>query len=302
MLRGLVFRKVYLVLILILNSKVDANADVVVVDENFTLNSTENALENPEETGPYIEGDIKDDNNIYRTLSFQRNGIINPSLRWPNGIVPYIVQGSYSPQQLDIINHAFNEYHKKTCIRFKKRTIERDYIVIGNKGEGCWSSVGRMGGEQVVNLESPKCFSNYGTTIHELMHVLGFYHEQNRYERDSFVRVLEDNVKTGMMVNFQKLPFALATTFGVNYDYASVMHYRSTSFSKNGKPTLVALRSSPDASKMGQRKGFSPGDIKKINLMYKCYWKYVFIYVYVCIFIKIQQQSLITIVFVVKSY
>ncbi|XP_061399549.1 zinc metalloproteinase nas-14 [Musca vetustissima] len=266
MLKGFVFRLVCLVLISTLFSKVHA-----YTLDSVAFNLTENVLENPEETGPYLEGDIKDDNPIYRHLAFQRNGILSASMRWPHGIVPYIIRGSFSSQQLSIIHHAFNEYHKNTCIRFQRHRNEHDYVVITDKAEGCWSSVGRMGGEQVVNLESPKCFSNYGTTIHELMHVLGFYHEQNRYERDNYVRVLEDNVKAGMMANFQKLPFSSATSFGVQYDYASVMHYKSTSFSKNGKPTLIALKPSPDVAKMGQRSGFSPGDIKKINSMYKCY-------------------------------
>uniref|UniRef100_A0A1I8PTF4 Metalloendopeptidase n=1 Tax=Stomoxys calcitrans TaxID=35570 RepID=A0A1I8PTF4_STOCA len=231
-------------------------------------NSNESAMENPEETGPYIEGDIKDDGEFYRKML--RNGIMNHSLRWPKGRVPYVIKGSFTPQQLAIIGHAFNEYHRNTCIRFRQRTTEPDYVSITNSGDGCWSSVGRMGGEQVLNLQSPKCFSNYGTTIHELMHVLGFYHEQNRHERDNYVRVMGDNVKPGMMINFQKLPSTSATAFGVAYDYGSLMHYKSTSFSKNGKPTLVAVKTSPEVSKMGQRIGFSPGDIKKINSMYKC--------------------------------
>ncbi|XP_075144974.1 zinc metalloproteinase nas-1 [Haematobia irritans] len=231
-------------------------------------NITDDIMENPEETGPYLEGDINDDGEVYRKM--QRNGIMNHSLRWPNGIVPYVIRGSFSKQELAVINHAFNEYHTKTCIRFRPRTIETDFVTIKNNGDGCWSSVGRLGGEQILNLQNPKCFSNYGTTIHELMHVLGFYHEQNRYERDQYVKVISENVKSGMMINFQKLPPLSASAFGVNYDYGSLMHYKATSFSKNGKPTLVALKSSPDVSKMGQRIGFSPGDIKKINRMYKC--------------------------------
>lgn len=227
-------------------------------------------LENPEETGAFFEGDIRDGGHDL-PRSFQRNGLTALTYRWPNAIVPYEIKGSFSSQQLAVITHAFNEYHAKTCVRFRKRSNERDYVVINNAGSGCWSSVGRQGGPQEVNLESPKCFSNYGTTIHELMHALGFYHEQNRYERDSYVRVLGENVKTGMMANFQKLPFPMATAFGVGYDYASVMHYKATSFSKNGKPTLVAVTSSPDIGKMGQRNGFSDGDVRKINAMYKCF-------------------------------
>lgn len=258
----IVYRRFSLMLLLV--SFIRAHETEVV-----GFGNSEDFLENPEETGPYLEGDIIDNGELHRTL--QRNGVLSQSLRWPKGIIPYEIKGTFSSQELAIINHAFNSYHNKTCIRFRKRTTEHDYITITNTGVGCWSSVGRVGGEQVVNLESPKCFSNYGTTMHELMHVLGFFHEQNRYERDSYVRVIDGNVKSGMMVNFQKLPFSLASAFGINYDYSSVMHYKSNAFSKNGKPTLLALKSTPDVNKMGQRIGFSTGDIKKINVMYKCF-------------------------------
>ncbi|TMW53114.1 hypothetical protein DOY81_001842 [Sarcophaga bullata] len=237
-------------------------------EEMFIQDSDHEVLDNPEETGPYLEGDINGE--AIELRNPLRNGILAGSYRWPKAIIPYEIQGPFSTNDLAIITHAFNEYHAKTCVRFRKRTNEQDYVVITNKRSGCWSSVGRMGGRQEVNLESPKCFSNYGTTIHELMHALGFYHEQNRYERDAYVKVLTENIKPNMLVNFGKLPFDAASGYGVGYDYASVLHYRSTSFTKNGKPTLEALKATPEALKMGQRYGFSNGDIKKINAMYKC--------------------------------
>lgn len=262
------FKNVFILLVLIQLTVIRAVQNVTEEETAIIYDNDPEAMENPEETGPYLEGDINGEADEY--LKHLRNGIVSTSYRWPGGKVPYEIQGSFSSQQLGIITHALNEYHTKTCIRFHRRTTERDYVVITNKGSGCWSSVGRMGGRQEVNLESPKCFSNYGTTIHELMHALGFYHEQNRYERDSYVKVMAENVKSGMMQNFEKLPYSTATAYGVNYDYASVMHYKSTSFSKNGKPTLQALQKTPDVTKMGQRSGFSTGDIRKIKAMYRC--------------------------------
>lgn len=50
---------------------------------------------------------------------------------------------------MDLIERAINEYHRRTCIRFKSRTYERDYIVFTSEPTGCWSSVGRIGGRQV---------------------------------------------------------------------------------------------------------------------------------------------------------
>lgn len=46
-----------------------------------------------------------------------------------------------------------DQYHKKTCIRFKPRTDERDYISI-YPDEGCYSLVGRVGGKQPVSLDA----------------------------------------------------------------------------------------------------------------------------------------------------
>ncbi|KMZ05527.1 hatching enzyme 1.2 [Drosophila simulans] len=226
---------------------------------------------NPEELGTYHEGDILIPLS-YRDARFNgtRNGILALSSRWPGGVVPYEIKGPFTSQELGNINHAFREYHTRTCVRFKPRTTEKDYISIGSGKSGCWSSIGRLGGRQEVNLQSPNCLRTYGTPIHELMHALGFFHEQNRHERDSYVRVMKDNIKPEMMVNFEKSSSRTQYGFGVEYDYGSVMHYSPTSFTRNGQPTLKALRATSDASQMGQRKGFSAGDVRKINAMYKC--------------------------------
>lgn len=65
--------------------------------------------------------------------------------------------------------------------------------------------MGRQGGRQSVNLQGGVCLKNQiGTAIHELMHALGFTHEQNRYERDDFVHVLWENIKPGL----NKKPFS----------------------------------------------------------------------------------------------
>lgn len=54
--------------------------------------------------------------------------------------------------EMDLLERAINEYHRRTCVRFKARTYERDYIVFTNQPTGCWSSVGRIGGRQVSSL------------------------------------------------------------------------------------------------------------------------------------------------------
>lgn len=170
---------------------------------------------------------------------------------------------------MDLIEHALNEYHKQSCIYFiQRRSSDRDYISIESASTGCWSSVGRTGGKQIVNLQTPGCVKKVGTVIHELLHALGFLHEQNRDDRDSFVTINSKNIRKGYETNFAKAKPGETSAFGVRYDYGSVLHYSANSFSIDGQPTIVAKQSTNE--RMGQREGFSKKDIEKLNKMYKC--------------------------------
>lgn len=106
---------------------------------------------NPEELGSYLEGDML----IPRIDG--RNGIVQQSRRWPGGVVPYVFDSSLSYSDQNIIKAAMNEYHRSTCIRFVQRSNEADYLAFENNPTGCWSSVGKVGSRQQLNLQSPGC-------------------------------------------------------------------------------------------------------------------------------------------------
>ena len=72
-----------------------------------------------------------------------------------------------------------SHWEKQTCLRFVRHSTEHDYIVFEPGGAcGCCSFVGRKGGEQLVTL-SDHC-AVYGVVVHELGHVIGFWHEHSR--------------------------------------------------------------------------------------------------------------------------
>uniref|UniRef100_A0A0M3HHL0 Metalloendopeptidase n=1 Tax=Ascaris lumbricoides TaxID=6252 RepID=A0A0M3HHL0_ASCLU len=98
-------------------------------------------------------------------------------------------------------------------------------------------------------------------------HALGLYHEQARYDRDSHVRVLTQNIQSGYANQFSKQSQNSMVTYGVKYDYGSVMHYPSDGFSANGRDTLEALDPNYQST-IGQRTGLSFSDAKKVNLAY----------------------------------
>ena len=107
-----------------------------------------------------------------------------------------------------------------------KRSGERAYVQIINGG-GCYSSVGRMGRKQDLSLASRGCTSE-GTVAHEFIHAIGFHHEQNRPDRDKYVKINWHNIRGRMKHNFEIQRGS--KTFNVKYDGRSIMHYFSTAF------------------------------------------------------------------------
>ncbi|XP_034948724.1 zinc metalloproteinase nas-4-like [Chelonus insularis] len=236
----------------------------------------ETAGMNPEELGEYAEGDI------LFPMIMMRSGLSSTTARWPGGIIPYMISPWFDTTQYQLIMEAMEDFHRNTCIRFVPYTGDtNDYIRITAGNTGCWSSVGRIGGRQDVNLQTPGCVIKKGTVIHELMHAVGFIHEQSRYDRDDYVAIQWQNIKPGSDINFKKAAAGTTDPFGVKYDYGSVMHYSSNAFSANGRPTIIPKenkgfldffdmlqgRSKPT---LGQREGFSKLDIRKIRKMYRC--------------------------------
>ncbi|KAH8409659.1 hypothetical protein KR222_001294, partial [Zaprionus bogoriensis] len=187
---------------------------------------------NPEEMGDYFQGDI-----VLSPRITMRNGMPYPSARWPNATVPYELLGEFTEKHLATIHSAFEEFHVYTCVQFVPRTYEDDYLTIVSASTGCWANLGRRGGQQWLNLQIPSCVQRRGTIVHELNHVLGFLHEQNRAERDDYVEIQYQNISPNREKNFIKVNDTLS--FGMPYDYGSIMHYSARAFTVNGNYTLL---------------------------------------------------------------
>lgn len=100
---------------------------------------------------------------------------------------------------MDTIQQALDEYSTLTdgCIQFKELDGEDDFVFFTSLNSGCHSNVGRIGGAQEINYESPGCLTRYGTVQHEMLHALGFYHEQSETDRDDYVTINWDNITPG---------------------------------------------------------------------------------------------------------
>nr|CDJ94429.1 Peptidase M12A domain containing protein [Haemonchus contortus] len=67
-----------------------------------------------------------------RRKGARRNGVISGIKKWPNGRIPYVISGQYNERERAVLARSFQEYHKRTCVRFVARTpLDRDYLYIG---------------------------------------------------------------------------------------------------------------------------------------------------------------------------
>ncbi|XP_019962300.2 hatching enzyme 1.2-like [Paralichthys olivaceus] len=178
--------------------------------------------------------------------------------------VPVVISSKYTRTERNLIIRSLVTFHRSTCIRFVwRRWYHRNYLYFFS-GTGCWSYVGRQSRGQAVSLRKNGCLST-GTVQHEVIHALGFHHEQVRSDRDTYVRILTENISSGRETNFRKVK---TNNLGTPYDFNSVMHYSKYAFSKNGKPTILA-RSDPNLE-FGRATSMSSNDIARINKLYQC--------------------------------
>ncbi|XP_055298047.1 zinc metalloproteinase nas-4-like [Sitodiplosis mosellana] len=222
---------------------------------------------NPE-YGKWFQGDIVLTKNQKRHLRHSLgNGLIDSRSRWPKNTLIYDIGRELRGQE-KLIQDAMSEISKGSCIKFKKRTNEKHYVHFQATEEGCYSLVGYTRQKQPLNLG--RGCEYHGTAVHEIMHALGFLHMQSSFDRDKYIKILWENISKEMHNQFQKYGDDVISHMGGKYDYASIMHYGSDAFSKNGKMTIKAK--DPSKQKLiGNRKGMTKEDMKKLNHMYKCH-------------------------------
>jgi hypothetical protein len=188
--------------------------------------------------------------------------------RWEGGYVPLYIQPGMPEIVLGQIYSAMKELEANSPIRFRiiedkehptrfkdgmesfsdqeqqyltrlEEAIQNDaitevpgFIDVQYNTDGlCVANVGRQifkkEGGYVTLSHTGSC--GHKSTMHEIMHGLGFKHEQSRTDRDQYVSVNMDAVKLEKRHNYNRY----AATEGediYDYDYASVMHYSMTSF------------------------------------------------------------------------
>ncbi|XP_064789054.1 meprin A subunit beta-like [Oncorhynchus masou masou] len=212
---------------------------------------------NKEQDWDLLKGDIVIDE------TDSRNTILGEQYLWPQ-TVPYYLKDSLDINAKGVILKAFEQYRLKTCINFVPWKGDNNYISVF-KGTGCYYSVdNRQVGKQRLSI-GRNC-DRLATVEHELLHALGFWHEQSGADRDDYVNIMWDRIEEGRDHNFLIHGESVSSALNVPSDYGSVMLYSKTAFNIGSEPSIITkIPSFMDV--ISQRMEF---DMLKLNRLYNC--------------------------------
>lgn len=212
-------------------------------------------------------------------------------LRWPNGVIPYVLKYNYDPfytvdptkgyikrkpHVRQALQKAFNVYEEATAIRFRpKRFGDKAWVVFSDgtfisrcrSTGGTWNGVGRGNGEQVIFCTADGPRENVDaltrSLIHEIGHIIGLLHEQQRPDRDRFVQVFGLNPITTLgeifSPQYTKLTGPYDHPVG-DFDCFSIMIYNRLTLRKADGPDGCEV--------IGNRSTLSPLDTASVNFLY----------------------------------
>ena len=111
--------------------------------------------------GDFFEGDIYgvkltslkgDDGESEGEGLDSKNAIKNTFQKWPSGEIPYVISNSFGSHDRSVIRAATDQFSRHSCVKWRPHVpTDIDYVHI-LRDVGCYSRVGRTGGEQILSL------------------------------------------------------------------------------------------------------------------------------------------------------
>jgi len=148
---------------------------------------------------------------------------------WPGGIIPYDISNLTEAQQTQARRAMERWLETGARIAFTPRSNQVEYVYFTgstNAGNNT-SQVGfRKGRRADINITAFWWRQGEWMPAHELGHVLGFFHEHCRWDRDEFVTIHYEHIKPGRQGDYDWVPKTNWIVSSTAYDYYSIMHYR----------------------------------------------------------------------------
>jgi len=168
---------------------------------------------------------------------------------WPNAILPYRFQPALAAAKQQAFLTACQQWTTNTPLKCQAWSGTGPYFTVRERtgtecgddirtstfSVSCANGLGPpLSGEQRFLSVHPNSWGSQALLEHELGHVIGFMHEQQRPDRESYLIFKAQNVQftyDGQSYDnasqFRQYDSALSYS---DYDYFSIMHYRNCAF------------------------------------------------------------------------
>ena len=213
-----------------------------------------------------------------KALALQRSVISGKP--WTTRLIPYQYDSTFPQSHRAEFERAVKYWNDNSVVRLYLRrpapaggvSPDPDYVLVQNtlndKGEeqGCFANLGRVGGEQPINLGAGCVFHQY---IHEIGHTVGLVHEQNRIDRDDYVIYYPERVvdpKPGEQDKERQFLKTATANLPLEFDTQSRMLYQSTAFAADPKKPVLTRKDGTTWN--AQTRSMSPGDLETVGEIY----------------------------------
>jgi len=198
---------------------------------------------------------------------------------WPNGIVPYVFDYSFTKSDRLVFAKAVHQIEEKTCIKFRPKKSEKYWLQVrrecdcekGSCFGGGWADYLGAGSPARLSIGkmcmSPESSSDVGLTAHEIMHNLGIGHTQTRPDRDNYITVNFENITPDGKFQYQKCHGC--KIHGTPYDCSSIMHYSDYDF-QDGGPTMSPKNEKTCDSLSLPHDHIMDSDVQLMKAIYPC--------------------------------
>ncbi|XP_070210463.1 tolloid-like protein 2 [Littorina saxatilis] len=149
---------------------------------------------------------------------------------WQDCIVPYAIESTQKAENIKNFHYALDHVSRRTCIKFvkwdkgtkTKYNLNHNGYVLFKKAPGWgFAQLGNTKGaaQQLSCTDQNNC-------VHEILHALGFEHEQKDPRRHGIVRINWKYITPSLLGSYKEMSHPGAVNLSEPYDISSTLHYR----------------------------------------------------------------------------
>uniref|UniRef100_A0A0K0FTU3 Metalloendopeptidase n=1 Tax=Strongyloides venezuelensis TaxID=75913 RepID=A0A0K0FTU3_STRVS len=203
--------------------------------------------------------------NVSLNYREKRSVMRDKSYLWDGTTFYYFVSFHLEHSPINVAHIIIGKY---TCLKFKKTNKISKAKFIYQPGSSYLTYLGKQDrGPHKIYI--PKESMEPAKIARETLRALGFDYEHNRPDRDNYLIILKNNIIQKYLPLYVKFSPAIVNSFGLSYDYRSLMHFGSKELCRNRAQCIKSKSGNwlVDLA-MGKATDLSFNDAKLVNLAY----------------------------------